>query len=120
MLLIIISSFSLIFETAALMNYVTPSKVIECSDYGSPCLTLQEYTGQPDVHFTNDTIFYFEPGSHRLNNSVTLTNLHNFTFQGLPGNDSLVTITWKECWNVQLPFHHLKILPSLLCLNTHH
>ena len=109
MLLIIMSSFSFIFETASLKNYVTPNKVIGCSDNWCTCLTLQEYASQPNMHFTNDTIFYFESGNHRLNSSLTLTNLHNLTFQGLPGDESanvslgsLVTIAWKGCWNVEI------------------
>ena len=101
--LLILSSFLLILETAALIkNYVTPNKTIGCFDDWSSCLTLQEYANQSNVYFTNDTIFYFKSGSHILNSSLTLTNLHNFIFQGLPGHESvnislgsLVTITWK-------------------------
>ena len=83
--LLILSSFLLIFETAALKNNVTPNKTIGCFDDWSSCLTLQEYAAanQPNVYFTNDTLFYFKSSSHILNNSLTLTNLLNFTFQGL-------------------------------------
>ena len=88
--LLILSSFLLILETAALKNYVTPNKTIGCFDDWSSCLTLQECTNQPNVYFTNDTIFYFKSGSHILNSSLTLTNLHNFTFQSLPGHESVV------------------------------
>ena len=73
----IMPSFLLIFETAALKYYVTPNKTTGCSN------------DQQQVYFTNDTIFFFELGNHRLNSSLTLTNLHNLTFQGLPGNESV-------------------------------
>ena len=67
-------------------NYVTPDKTIGCSSNQSQncCLTLQEYASRPDVYFTNDTIFYFEPGEHKLNSSLKLENLNNVTLQGLP------------------------------------
>ena len=98
-------SSSIFFETDGLKNYVTTNKTIGCPDDHSTCLTLQEYASQPDKYFTNTTIFYFEPGSHRLNSSLKLTNVHNFTFPGLPNGQgvnislgSLVTITWEKCW----------------------
>ena len=109
LLALILLSF-LILETASLKYYVTPNKAIGCSNNLSTCLTLQEYAHQ-QYFFANNTVFYFEPGSHRLNSNLTLMSLHNLTFQGLPGNErlsvnvslgSLVTITWKECWNVEI------------------
>ena len=75
---------SLIIQTVALKYYVTPNKTVSCSDEHSTCLNLQEYASQPDLYFTSDAIFYFEPGSHMLNSNLNLVNIHNFTFQGLP------------------------------------
>lgn len=106
--LLITLSGLLIFETAASYNYVTPDKAIKCSDDQSTCLTLQEYASQPDVYFTNDTIFYFEPGNHTLNSRLFFTNLHNFTFQGLSKFncnallDPSVNVTWKNCSNIKV------------------
>jgi hypothetical protein len=109
MLSIALLSSLLTFETVALKYYVTPNKRIGCFDDLSPCLTLQEYASQPNVYFTNHTIFYFEPGSHELTSSLKFIKLYNFTFQGLPGNKSvnislgsLVTITWEECWSIEI------------------
>ena len=71
-------------------NYVTPNKTVGCSSNRSQncCLTLQEYASQPDVYFTNNTIFYFEPGEHELNSSLKLKNLSNITLQRLPAESS--------------------------------
>ena len=90
-------------------NYVSPNKTAQCSGTGFPCLILQEYASQPDAYFINNTIVYYEPGSHQLNSSLKLTNVHNFTVQGLPGDvdanvllGSLVSITWKNCSNIEI------------------
>ena len=88
--------------------YVTPIKIIGCSANRSHnCLTLQEYAKQPDKHFTNNTIFYFEQGGHELSSSLKLENLHNFTFQGLPDSTfwvgmMSVSITWEKCRNIKV------------------
>ena len=95
-------------------NYVTPDKTIGCSINLSQnrCLTLQEYANQPNVYFTNDTIFYFEPGEHKLNSSLKLENLSNVTLQGLLAESSVpearisfeafVNITWEKCSNIEI------------------
>ena len=93
-------------------NYVTPNKIVGCSSNQSQnrCLTLQEYASQPDVYFTNDTIFYFEPGVHKLNNSLKLENLNNVTLQRMPGSSALVIIlfeafiavTWEKCSKIEI------------------
>ena len=88
-LVFIISSNSFTFgmnNKFLLRNYVSPNKTAQCSGTGFPCLILQEYASQPDAYFINNTIVYFESGSHQLNSSLKLTNVHNFTFQGLPGD----------------------------------
>ena len=54
--------------------------------------------------------FYFYPSIHRLDDSLILENLHNFSFQGLPNNnqivnvsvDPLANITWRESRNVEI------------------
>ena len=93
--------------------YVTPNKTVGCSSNRSQNCprTLQEYASQPDVYFTNDTIFYFEPGEHKLNSSLQLENLNNVTLQGLSAESSAlvvisfeasVAITWERCSNVEI------------------
>ena len=112
LVVLIISSDSFTFGMSnkfPLKNYVSPNKTSRCSGNWSPCLTLQEYADQPDVYFINNTIVYFEPGSHQLNSTLKLSNVHNFTFQGLPSDvdanvllGSLVSITWKNCSNIEI------------------
>jgi hypothetical protein len=81
-LIIIALSYSLIFEIDGLKNYVTPNETAQCSNGWSSCLLLEEYASEPNDYFTNNTIFQFELGSHRLDRSLNFTNLHNFTLLG--------------------------------------
>ena len=117
LVLIIIMSSSLLFfaKTTASMtvNYVKPlmsTTTLPCPDDYRPCLTLGEYTSDSDVYFVNNTIFYFYPGIHRLDNSLILENLYNFSFHGLPNGDqivnvsvdSLANITWNKSQNIEI------------------
>ena len=95
-LLVPFSGSLIINKTAVLKHYVTPNKTIDCPDDHSTYLTLQEYANQPDTYFTNDTILYFEPGIHMLNNSLIFLNIHNFALQDLP--DSEVPIVVFDCF----------------------
>ena len=105
-------------------NYVTPNKTIGCSANQSQdhnCLTLKEYASQPDKYYANNTIFYFEPGNHTLNSSLKLENLHNFTFQGLPGSEQVsflfqksVRVTWENCRNIQVSSITFNLLGSFM------
>ncbi len=90
---------------------LTASSGIPCSSLAKPAtsLTLEDYANQPDIHFANNTVLYFCPGIHWLNASMELTRVHNFTMQGLPGNetvlivlDPLVNITWDNCYSVEI------------------
>ena len=75
-----------------------------------PCLTLNEYAGNPDKYFVNNTRFYFYPGIHRLDYSLNLVNLYNFSFLGWPNYDQVVTIavdssariSWNKSWNIKI------------------
>ncbi len=109
------------------LNYVTPNKGIECStnrsQFESSCLTLQEYASRPDVYFKNDTIFYFEPGEHKLNSSLKLENLSNVTLQGSQGNGELkviiyfetsVTVTWEQCRNIEVSSITFNLLDNFI------
>ena len=106
--ILITLSYSLIFKTDGLKNYVTPNETAQCSNGWSNCLTLEEYASQPDDYFINNTIFQFEPGSHTLNRGLTLTNLHNFTLLGKHSEvinvllGPLVCMTWKNCSNIEI------------------
>ena len=105
----LVTSSDLLSLSSSDTLYVTPNKTASCSDVEVSCLVLQEYTSQSDTYFTNDTIVCFEPGIHTLNSSLKLTNVHDFAFRGLPGNESvnillgsLVSITWEKCSNIEI------------------
>ena len=115
-ILVIMSSSLLFFaKTTASMTvrYVKPlvsTTASLCPDDYRPCLTLGEYTSHSDVYFVNNTIFYFYPGIHRLDDNLILENLYNFSFQGLPNGDQIVNvsvdpsanITWNESQNIEI------------------
>ena len=107
-LALLITSSDLLMSSS-LNICVTPNKTVRCSDDEVSCLALQEYASQSDIYFINDTILHFEPGIHTLKSSLNLKNLHNFTFHGVPGNESvnvlfgsLVSITWEKCSNIEI------------------
>ena len=117
LVVLITSSDSDVTNASLLKNYVIASQTMGCSDDQDPCLTLQEYASQPDTYFANNTIFYFEPGSHTLNRSFKLENLHNFTFQGLADSEvvnvmfsSFISIIWENCSNVEVSFINFVLL----------
>jgi hypothetical protein len=101
-------TYALILGTNGLKNYVTPNETAQCSNSWSNCLILEKYASQPDDYFQNNTIFQFEPGSHRLNRSLNFINLHNFTLQGKHNEvidvllGELVCITWENCSNIEI------------------
>ena len=103
-------------ETATTLNYVVPivnDMKIRCPGAGgkAPCYTLQEYASQQDTYFINNTIFYFFPGLHKLEESLRLISIRNLSFQGVHGNDSeMVRITfnssasmkWENCSDIEI------------------
>ena len=121
--LIVISSLSFFAKipSSITMNYVKPfgserASESPCSDVQRPCLTLNEYASNPDEYFVNNTRFYFYPGIHRLEYTLYLVNLYNFSFLGRPKSigrsngdqvvtiavDSSASITWNESWNIKI------------------
>ena len=46
------------------------------------CLTLSDYVNDANHFFTSNTAFVFLEGTHYLNDTLTLCNLYNITFQG--------------------------------------
>ena len=118
-ILIVISSLSFFAKIPSSMsmhvNYVKPfgserASESPCSDVQMPCLTLNEYANNSDEYFVNNTRFYFYPGIHRLEFTLNLVNLYNFSFLGWPNGDQVVTmavdssasITWNESWNIEI------------------
>ena len=114
---ILIVTSSLLFfaktTTSMAVNYVKPfsSKVTSpCSSEQRSCLTLNEYASNSRRYFVNNTIFYFYPSIHRLDYSLVLENLYNFSFHGWPSGDQVITIaidslakiTWNESWNIEI------------------
>ena len=96
--------------TPVISNYVKPmaSKTTLC--HSGPCLTLNEYANKPEVYFTNNSIFYFYPGIHRLDYSLRLKGVHNISFQSLPTDlevvevtmDSVTSISWEKSCNISI------------------
>jgi hypothetical protein len=96
-----------------MLNYVKPfasERASPCSGVQRPCLTLNEYARNSDEHFVNNTRFYFFPGIHRLDYSLILIYLNNFSFMGRPSGgqavtivvDSSTTISWNETRNIEI------------------
>ena len=81
------SSSSPQYSNVQLM-YVTPNKNIPCVSVTryllSPCFTIGEYASKADTYFVNDSTFFFYPGDHMLDISLTLTHIHNITLTSLP------------------------------------
>ena len=104
--LILMSSLLLFAKmTSTTITYVKPfaSKTAsQCSDVQRPCLTLNEYASDLDMYFLNNTIFYFHPGMHRLDNCLVLENLYNFSFQGWPSGNQVVNITVGSLTGISL------------------
>jgi predicted outer membrane repeat protein len=114
-ILIVMSSLLFLAKISYSMtvNYVKPfssERASPCSDMQRPCLALNEYASNSDEYFVNNTRFYFYPGIHRLDNSLILIYLYNFSFLGRPSGgqtvtiavDSSATITWNETWNIEI------------------
>ena len=96
-------------QIATTVNYVTPTD-------GYPgdkthCYTLEDYVNQQDTHFTNNSVFYFLPGLHKLEASIRIINTHNLSFHGAlgPGNEkvkiafnSAASILWENCSDIEI------------------
>ena len=64
--------------------YVAPN-VTDCHD-NTPCDTLSHYASSASLQLT-DSVFYFMPGTHRLQQTWTIENASNLTLTG-PSPDS--------------------------------
>lgn len=106
--------------TLLTQNYVKPlaSKMVPCPNKQQrPCFTLKEYTNESEIYFVNYTTFYFSSGIHRLQDRLSLKNIHNLSFLGLPGNgivnidiDTLASITFEKSWNIEISSITFKLL----------
>ena len=113
--LIVMSSLLLFarMTSSIAINYVKPfahKTASPCSDIQRPCLTLNEYASDLGMYFVNNTILYFHPGIHNLDENLVLENLYNFSFQSWPRSDQVVNITvgslagisFKGSYNVKI------------------
>ena len=98
--LLIISALSLCGATE---YYVRPSEPTNTSCPAQPCLTLNEYASHSEHYFTSSNIeFRFLPGTHLLNISISVRNVHNVSFTSLETEKSPQIVFYKQnqCNNV--------------------
>ena len=98
--LLIVSTLSLCGVTE---YYVKPSEPTNTSCPAQPCLTLNEYASHSEHYFTSSNIeFRFLPGTHLLNISISVRNVHNVSFTSLETEKSpqIVFYKWSQCKNV--------------------
>ena len=68
--------------STALEYYISAPDGTPCpNDVGHPCHSLSFY-GSNSLYFTNNSIFYFLEGTHKLHHPLTIENVYNLTFQG--------------------------------------
>ena len=92
--------------------YVKPNDSVICPGNTEPCLTMNNYTEEPERYFSmSNTTFIFLPGVHKLNATVNVVNVSNFTLTSyhLENNTAYIiivgasnNITWKRCNNVTI------------------
>ena len=98
-------------STFAMRLYVKPNDDVTCPDDIEPCLTLKKYTKEPEQYFgMSNTSFIFLPGTHKLNATVHVVNVSNFTLvsyysQSVNDTANIIIdasngIKWKYCNNV--------------------
>ena len=59
------------------------SNGVPCNWHGLPCHNLSYYVVDFKSYFTNDTIFYFQAGTHTLQGTLEIIGVSNITLQGL-------------------------------------
>ena len=79
--------------TSADTQYVRPADSPLSSCPGQPCLTLHEYVEIDN--FTNGTTLQFLSGNHTLQQSFSLVNISNVTFEAA-FNHSVINIICKD------------------------
>ena len=63
--------------------YVRPTDSSNGTCPGEPCLTLIEYAEQVSEYFTSDVTIKFLPGIHKLNKSVSVSDVSNLSLESL-------------------------------------
>ena len=95
----------------ALRVYVKPNENVTCPGDIEPCITLTRYAKEPKRYFSvNNTSFVFLPGTHKLNATVNVVNVSNFSLVSYHAeNDTAYiivsasdSITWRFCDNVTI------------------
>ena len=61
--------------------YVRPTEPTNTSCPGQPCLTINQYTNDPDHYFTSNTVFKFLLGTHRLSRPVRMKYVQNVSLE---------------------------------------
>ena len=83
--------------------YVRPSEPTNTSCPAQPCLTLNEYASNSESYFTTSNIvFKFLPGTHLVNISISVRNVHNVSFTSLERKKTpqIIFYMWSQCKNV--------------------
>ena len=61
--------------------YVRPTEPTNTSCPGQPCLTMDQYTNDPDRYFKSNTVFKFLSGTHKLIRPVRMEGVCNVSLQ---------------------------------------
>ena len=80
-----------------------PSEPTNTSCPAQPCLTLNEYASNSESYFTTSNIvFKFLPGTHLVNISISVRNVHNVSFTSLERKKTpqIIFYKWNQCKNV--------------------
>ena len=79
--------------------YVRPSEPTNSSGScpGVPCLTFSQYVSDMNHYFQSNTVFRFLSGTHVLEQSLTLRNIHNISLMALERKKVLQIIVYVPC-----------------------
>ena len=78
-LLLLVLLFSALSLCGATEYYVRPTESTDTSCPRQPCLTLSQYISESIHFFKSNTVFKFLSGTHRVNASVMVRNVHNIS-----------------------------------------
>ena len=81
----------LVHKAACQFYYVLPSEEHDCPGAGEICGTLSLLAANSSEYFTESSVIVFAPGKHKLNTTLTLSNINNVTIM------SNVTSATIEC-----------------------
>ena len=77
-LLLLLVTVTVFSHCGATEYYVRPTEPTNIScPAGQSCHTLNHYTSVSDHYFKSNTVFKFLPGTHRINRSLQIRNVHN-------------------------------------------